>query len=509
MGELKLTWSDCGAGATHTKITGFTPATITTGQKTKMTGTGDLDEDVSGANFDLEMKTAAGTVSCKGDASASKTCNLPLGTGSLTFDAITFPLKKGSTSITVDLSLSAALPGALAHTDTKTSATAANGDQLFCMEIKSAPATELSEAASCTGSGDPAAGVCYAGAAGFGPLKEKVKVDLKSFASAKGTMSLTGSGIQSITCADHSFTKSGQDIKADLSDCLPDAITVESVKYCSDKDQVAVTVKDKTVPIPITATLSKVTCGADMWKKYKEDYGISFNGQDEDDKRFAVFMSNVDLIQETNEKNLGFELGINQFAHLSAEEFSAQYTGLKMPENVWGDLPYLGRHNCTGASLADSVDWTSKDKVTPVKNQGHCGSCWAFSTTGSLEGAHALATGKLVALSEQQFVDCDKKVDQGCKGGLMDNAFAYAEANAICTEDSYKYTGVGGSCKASTCTVGLPKGSVTGYKDVAKNDMNAMMEAVAQQPVSIAIQANLPTFLMYKNGVLGGVCGAA
>jgi len=285
-------------------------------------------------------------------------------------------------------------------------------------------------------------------------------------------------------------------------------ITIDSVKYCSDDDTVAVVVKDKAVPIPFSTKLSKVTCGADMWKKYKEDYGISFNGLDEDDKRFAIFMANVDLIQETNEKNLGYELGINQFAHLTAEEFGTQYTGLKMPENVWGDLPYLGRHNYTGASLPDSVDWTSKDVVTPVKNQGSCGSCWAFSTTGSLEGAHALATHKLVSLSEQQFVDCDKKVDQGCKGGLMDNAFAYAEANAICTEDSYKYTGVGGTCKASTCTVGLPKGSVTGYKDVAKNDMNAMMEAVAQQPVSIAIQANLPTFQLYKNGVMGGICGA-
>merc|ERR1712232_52317 len=199
-------------------------------------------------------------------------------------------------------------------------------------------------------------------------------------------------------------------------------ITIDSVKYCSDDDTVAVVVKDKAVPIPFSTKLSKVTCGADMWKKYKEDYGISFNGLDEDDKRFAIFMANVDLIQETNEKNLGYELGINQFAHLTAEEFGAQYTGLKMPENVWGDLPYLGRHNYTGASLPDSVDWTSKDVVTPVKNQGSCGSCWAFSTTGSLEGAHALATQKLVSLSEQQFVDCDKKVDVGCKGGLMDNA---------------------------------------------------------------------------------------
>merc|ERR1719487_822821 len=108
-----------------------------------MTGTGNLDEDVDGATFDVEMKTAAGTVSCKGDASQSKTCNLPLGTGSLSFEAISFPLKKGSTSISVDLSLSAALPGALAHTDTTVQATGSNGDALFCMEIKSAPAVDV------------------------------------------------------------------------------------------------------------------------------------------------------------------------------------------------------------------------------------------------------------------------------------------------------------------------------------------------------------------------------
>jgi len=151
---------------------------------------------------------------------------------------------------------------------------------------------------------------------------------------------------------------------------------------------------------------------------------------------------------------------------------------------------------------------TQKGAVTPVKNQGQCGSCWSFSATGSLEGAHEIATGKLVSLSEQQFVDCDK-VDQGCNGGLMDHAFNYAEANAICTESSYPYKGKKGSCLASSCTVGLSKGSVTGYKDVSKDDMNALMEAVTQQPVSIAIEANLPTFQLYKNGVLGGICGAS
>merc|ERR1712225_82908 len=140
--QLKLTWNDCGDSSTHTKITGFSPSAITTGQTATMTGTGNLDEDVSGASFDLEMNTLAGKVSCKGDASQSKTCHLPLGVGSLTFNAMSFPIKKGSTTVSVDLSLSAMLPGALAHTETKVTATAAGGDKLFCMDIKSAPAMD-------------------------------------------------------------------------------------------------------------------------------------------------------------------------------------------------------------------------------------------------------------------------------------------------------------------------------------------------------------------------------
>merc|ERR1712087_719334 len=139
-----------------------------------------------------------------------------------------------------------------------------------------------------------------------------------------------------------------------------------------------------------------------------------------------------------------------------------------MGEASWGSLPKLGKHTYNGESLAASVDWTTKGAVTPVKNQGQCGSCWSFSTTGALEGAWEIASGNLVPLSEQQFVDCDK-VDSGCNGGLMDNAFKFAEENAICTEKSYPYKAVGGSCKASSCTTGIPKGSVTGFKDVTVN----------------------------------------
>jgi C1A family cysteine protease len=111
-------------------------------------------------------------------------------------------------------------------------------------------------------------------------------------------------------------------------------------------------------------------------------------------------------------------------------------------------------------------------------------------------------------LSEQQFVDCDK-VDSGCSGGLMDNAFKYAEQNALCTEDSYPYKAVGGSCVASSCTVGIPKGGVVGFKDVAPDSEQDLMSALSQQPVSIAIEADKSIFQLYKSGVLSGLCGSS
>merc|ERR1711970_1655601 len=118
--------------------------------------------------------------------------------------------------------------------------------------------------ATCTGSSDPPGDGCYEGKAGALGLTEDVKVSVKSYAGGKGTMDLSGSGIESFTCKDHSFTKSGQEISMDVSDCVPHAIAVSDVKYCSDSDQIKVTVKDKTVPLPISAMLSKTTCAKSL-----------------------------------------------------------------------------------------------------------------------------------------------------------------------------------------------------------------------------------------------------
>jgi len=243
-----------------------------------------------------------------------------------------------------------------------------------------------------------------------------------------------------------------------------------------------------------------------MFDDFKKAHSKTYSDADEEVKRFGIFKSNVDFINEMNAKGNDFELGVTPFADLTAEEFDAHHFGIKKPDNMWGALPNLGVHRYNGEALAASVDWTTKGAVTPVKNQGQCGSCWSFSTTGSLEGAWEISTGKLVSLSEQQFVDCDK-VDSGCQGGLMDNGFRFAEQNAICTEESYPYKARGSTCASSSCTVGLPKGSVTGFKDVPSDDEQAMMSAIAQQPVSIAIEADKSVFQLYKSGVLSSTCG--
>jgi len=228
----------------------------------------------------------------------------------------------------------------------------------------------------------------------------------------------------------------------------------------------------------------------------------------EKEARLKAFAENYLYIQAENAKGHSYELGINEFADMTSDEFALTHLGLEQPKNMWGDLPNLGTHLYSGAPLPKSVDWRQKGAVNPVKNQAQCGSCWAFSTIQAIEGAWQIATGKLLSLSEQQLVDCAKSFgNQGCNGGLMDNGFKYAKQAALCTEESYPYKGKNGICQAQSCTNGIPNGGVTGYKDVNPMDTNALMEAVAQQPVAIAIEADKMVFQLYKGGVLNATCG--
>jgi C1A family cysteine protease len=162
------------------------------------------------------------------------------------------------------------------------------------------------------------------------------------------------------------------------------------------------------------------------------------------------------------------------------------------------------------------MDWVERGAVTPVKNQGQCGSCWSFSATGALEGAYFVARGDLVSFSEQQLVSCDSikggGTDMGCKGGLMDSAFAWiGENGGLCSEDAYPYTSgatqTGGACQASCAPVDDSK--VASVVDVQPESDDAMMQALALQPVSIAIQADQKEFQLYSTGVFSESCGTS
>lgn len=234
-------------------------------------------------------------------------------------------------------------------------------------------------------------------------------------------------------------------------------------------------------------------------------YGKVYNG-DEAVLREQVYNANIEWIQQ-HQAEVDFELGANQFADLTLDEFAAQFLKLK-PENDAKES-YLGKHTFSGADLPDAIDWSTQSAVSPVKDQGSCGSCWAFSAIGALEGRAAIATGNLQQFSEQQLVDCDHNGDQGCQGGLMDTAFEYLQGSSgLCTEDSYGYKGKAGTCAEPSCTVGLEASAITGYKDVDATE-EALQEAVAEGPVSVAIQANSPFFQLYSKGVFSSnLCGA-
>jgi len=226
------------------------------------------------------------------------------------------------------------------------------------------------------------------------------------------------------------------------------------------------------------------------------------------------FADNEDYINNHNAQGKSYQLGHNKFSHLTVEEYR-DFARLGLDAAPQSTAEFVHQAPANLDSVPASIDWTTKGAVTPVKDQGQCGSCWSFSTTGSMEGAYFLKNGKLESFSEQNFVDCDNRSnggkDKGCNGGLMDNAFTWATKNGgICSEADYPY--VSGTTKtAGTCNTGctqVKNSAPKSHTDVTKNSDSAMMSALAQQPVSIAIEADQKDFQLYKSGVFTGTCGA-
>ncbi|KAI4344609.1 hypothetical protein L6164_011815 [Bauhinia variegata] len=230
--------------------------------------------------------------------------------------------------------------------------------------------------------------------------------------------------------------------------------------------------------------------------RFAHRHGKMYETVEEMKLRFGIFSENLEFIRSTNKKGLSYKLGLNKFADWTWEEFKTHRLGAA--QNCSATLK--GNHKLTDVVLPELKDWREEGVVTPVKDQGQCGSCWTFSTTGSLEAAYAQAFGKYISLSEQQLVDCAGAFNNfGCNGGLPSQAFEYIKYNGgIETEEAYPYTGKDGVCKFSAENVAVRVVDSVNITLGAEDELKHAVGLV--RPVSVAFEV-VNSFRFYKKGV--------
>jgi len=220
--------------------------------------------------------------------------------------------------------------------------------------------------------------------------------------------------------------------------------------------------------------------------EWAAEYG--FNSVDGETR--AKYEANVAEIDILNAASDGAIYAVNQFSGMTWEEFALEKLGSTSDETDLGDVAFQGFEDVKSLNASSVVDWD----VTPVKDQGHCGSCWAFGTMGAIEAIHKQHTGQEVILAEQQLVDCSSQ-NHGCNGGDMGRAMSYLSNRDIYTSSSYPYKAADGSCHEGT-----PSGvRITGYTRTQKSD-KALASALGSSPVTVTLAAK--QLKNYKSGVI-------
>jgi len=249
------------------------------------------------------------------------------------------------------------------------------------------------------------------------------------------------------------------------------------------------------------ADLPELEHRVELFNEWTNKYNKAFS-RIEAPLKFKVWNDNYKIVQEHNAKNLSWTLEMNEFAHLTAEEFSAMHLGFK-PELHTAEDENLEILSEVG--VPSSYDWRSHGVVSSIKNQAQCGSCYAFASVAALESLYKLRKGTLMNLSNQQLTDCTTGYgNNGCNGGLMTNCYRYTQASGIERASTYPWAGRQQNCAHST-SKNIYKN--TGYRTVAV-DPNQLKAAVAMQPVTVGVEADQSAFQMYSGGVVSSNCGA-